>query len=428
MNVKIENIEKNTVKLEIELEADKLDEGLAESFKKNMKFFNVPGFRKGKAPRHIVERYYGVDVLYDDAANYLCPKYLEIAIKENDIIPVDKPILDVVKIERGEPLIFTALVIVKPEVILGAYKGVKVKYDNVLITDDDVEQELKELADRNARLKPVNDRPVEMGDVVNIDFEGFVDGERFDGGSAEGYSLNIGANQFISGFEEQIVGVSAGDEVEVNVTFPEDYKSEVLKGKPALFKVKVNEIKIREVPEIDDEFADDVSEFETLDEFKADIRKNLHEKEQKKVDREFENAVVKAVADDAGIDVPEVMIESQFEYDMKNFEISLRYQGIDIDSYLMYTRVSRAEFEKTMRERARNEVISQLVLEKVSQLESIVASEDDINKEIAERAEKVKKDVEEYKALLSEREIDSIRDNLQVGKVVDFLVENAEKI
>ena len=428
MNVKIENVEKNIVKLEIEVEAAALDEGLRDSYKKNAKRFAVPGFRKGKAPRHLVERYYGVEVLYEDAINALCPKYYEEALKENSIVPVGSPELDVVKIEKGEPFIFTVKVTVRPEAELGDYKGVEVEYNRVLITDEDIEKELGKIADRNGRIVPVEDRPAKIGDTINIDFDGTIDGEAFDGGNATGFDMIIGSSRLIKGFDEQIVGASLGDVVDVNVTFPEDYHAEELRGKKALFKVTINEMKMKEIPKVDDEFAQDVSEFGTLEEYKADIRKNMQESEEKKANQEFEEAVVRKVAENAEVEVPDEMIVEQFERNVRSLEMSLRYQGIGIDDYLKYTGVERSEFERKMKENAKKEIIAMLAISKVGKVEGIEVDQGDIDKEIEERAEKLKKGLEEYKAQMPEGAIEQIKDSLMTAKTIDFLVSNAVKI
>jgi len=428
MILKIENIEKNVRKLVFELDTQEFNEGLNEAFKRNVRSFNVPGFRKGKAPRHIVERYYGVEVLYDDAINYLCPKYYEQALKEKEITPVSKPELDIEDIKKGEPFVFSALVTIEPDVVLGEYKGLEVKCKDVLVTEEDVEQELQRLADRNSRLVPVEGRAAQTDDTVNIDFEGFVDGEPFEGGKAEDFLLVLGSNRFIPGFEEQIIGASLGDEVDVNVAFPEDYHAEELKGKPALFKVKVNEIKEKELPEIDDEFAQDVSEFETLDEFKTDIRAKIRVREEDEAKEEFKDAVLSAVAERAEVEVPEVMIERQLEYNEKIFKITLEYQGIDVEKYLESLGDNRGDFEKDMRLRSKNEVISRLIVKNICKLEKIEASQEDLDEEIAKRASRNKKDIEEYKAQMSEDDTEDMKESLSYEKTVDFLVTNAVKI
>jgi trigger factor len=310
MGTKIENVEKNVVKLEIDVDAKVFDECMNKSFSKNKSRFNIPGFRKGKAPRSMVERYYGEQVLYDDAINFACSEAYDKAVDENDIHPVSKPEIDIVQIGSGKDMIFTATVTVMPEVELGEYKGLSAKKDDVVITDDDVEAELKRVADRNSKLITIEDRPIQKGDTVNIDFEGTVDGVAFEGGTSKGYTLEIGSGAFIPGFEDQLVGVALGSETGVNVTFPEDYHSENLKGKAAIFKVKVNEIKFKQLPEIDDDFASDVSEFETLEEYKADIRKNLADQAQKQADRKFEDDIVKLAVDNAACDIPEVMVNT----------------------------------------------------------------------------------------------------------------------
>jgi len=426
MNVKVENVEKNVVKLEIEVDADKFEEGLEKSFRKNAGRFNVPGFRKGKAPRKVVEKYYGVEVLYEDAINYVCAESYEQAIKENDIHPVAQPEIDIIQIGKGQNFIYTAKVTVKPEVELGQYKGVEVEKQEVNVTDEDVEKELKMIADREARLINVEDGDVQKDDIVVIDFEGFVDGKSFEGGKATDYYLTIGSGQFIDNFEEQLIGAKVNEEREVNVVFPEDYRVKELAGKPATFKVKIKNIKRKELPIIDDEFAKDVSEFETLEEYKADLKNKIIEREEHIAKHKLEDNVVKKVVENATVDIPEVMIENRINSILQDFDLRLRYQGMNLDTYLKMTNSDIETLKKEYREIAYNEVKTQLVLEKIQQVEGIEVTDDEIDEEIRKYADKQKKSFEEAKKLFGEDDIVYIKNSLMTDKIIDFLVKNAK--
>ena len=428
MDVKIEEVEKNKVKLQIEVGADVLEKGLDTSYKKNAKRYNIPGFRRGRAPRAMMERYYGVESLYEGAVDAICPEYYEKAIKDNNIEPVDAPELDLVELERGKPFIFSATVIVKPEVVLGEYKGVEIAKKTVLVTDDDIEAELKNNAEQNARLLPVEDRPAQQGDVVLIDYEGFIDGTPFEGGKREGYNLEIGSKQLLDGFEEQLIGKNAGESVQVNVRFPDDYVNEDVKGKDAVFNVEIHSIKIKELPEIDDDFAQDVSEFDTLDEFKADIRKRLTKEQEEQSKQEFENALINKIAGDIEIDIPDVMIAKQTERNIKEFEMSLVYQGIDLERYFTLTSTTREQLEEEMRKRSENEVRIRLMFEQVAKEENIDATDEDYDNEIRKRADSYKKDYEEYKNQVTDDLANYIRSQIKTDKIVAFLSENAKPV
>jgi len=428
MNVKVEDVEKNVVKLVIEVDAETLEEGLNNSYKKNARRFNVPGFRKGRAPRSMVERFYGVEVLYEDAIDGICPGCYEKAIAENNLEPVDSPEFDLVELERGKPFIFSATVTVKPEVILGQYKGVEATYKSVVVTDDDIDDVLKTTANKNARLLPCDDRPAQEGDMLLIDYDGSIDGEPFEGGKKEGHNLEIGSHSFIDGFEEQLIGANVGDTVKVNVRFPNDYNSEEVRGKDAVFDVTVNAIKVMELPEIDDEFAQDVSSFDTLEEYRADIRKELTEDQEEKAKQDFEDELIKRIVEDAQIDVPEPMITRQIERDIKEFEMSLIYQGLDLEHYFQYASTSREELEDSLRERAVEEIRARLVFEKVAKEEAIEVTDDDYEAELRKRAEKYKKDYEEYKSQVSEDLEAYIKYKLKADKTMAFLSDNASRV
>ncbi|NLM73665.1 MAG: trigger factor [Clostridiaceae bacterium] len=426
MSVKIEKMEKNTVKLEIQVEAKAFDEYLNKAFLKNKSRFNIPGFRKGKAPRAMVERYYGEHVLYEDAINFACADAYDKAIDENNIEPVDRPEIDIVQIGSGKDFIFTATVTVKPEVVLGDYKGLEAKKEEVVVTDDDVEEELKRIAERNSKLISIEDRPVQDGDTVNIDFEGSVDGVKFEGGTAKGYTLVVGSGTFIPGFEDQLIGAELGSEVDVNVTFPEDYHSEDLKGKAALFKVKINEIKKKELPEINDEFASDVSEFETLDEFKADIRKKLTERAQAQADRKFEDEIIKKAVDNAQCDIPEVMVNRRLDAMLNQFDLQLRYQGMSLESYLKMMGMEESKLREDYRESAYEDVKTQLVMDKIAEVENIEVTPEEYEEELKQMADRYNQPVEEMKKHLRSDDIEYIKDSIERRKTIALLVENAK--
>lgn len=428
MSVKVEKKEKNIIEMEIEVLAEKFEEGLKKSFQKNAGKFNVPGFRKGKAPRNIVERYYGEEVLYDDAINIVCAEAYEKAVEENNIDPVDRPEIDIKEIGKGKNLIFTASVTVKPEVTLGEYKGVEVEKVEAVVTDEDVEKEIKTVAEKSARMISVEDRGIEKGDMVNIDFKGFIDGELFEGGSADGHTLEIGSGQFIEGFEDQLIGANLADDVEVKVTFPEDYGKPELAGKEATFEVIINDIKYKELPEIDDEFAKDVSEFDTLEEYKEDLRKKLLETAQHKAEHEVEDRIVGKVVDNAEVDIPQVMVERQIDNNLREFDRRLRYQGLDLEKYIQILGNDIASFRKQFEERSRREVKVQLVLEKVTETENIQASEEEVEEEMGVLAKNSKYELEDFKQHLTKDDIEYIKDSVKIKKTVDFLVQNGKII
>lgn len=426
MNVKIEKKDKSIVELEIEVEAEKFEEGLQKSFQKNAGKFNVPGFRKGKVPRNIVERYYGKEVLYEDAINIVCAEAYDEAIRENDIHPVDRPSIDIKDVGEGKNLLFTASVTVIPEVELGEYKGIKIEKIDVNVTDEEVEEEIKKVAEKNARVMSVDDRGIQKGDLAQIDFEGFIDGEPFEGGKASDYVLEIGSGTFIEGFEDQLIGGKPGDDIEVNVTFPEDYGKNELAGKQALFKVIVNDVKVKELPVIDDEFAKDVSEFDTLEEYKADVKKKLEDNKEHMAKHKVEEEVVKKVTENAAVEIPEVMIENQIDRLLKNFDARLRYQGLDLDKYLMIMGADQSTFREQLRPEAEKDVKTQLVLEKLCKVENITASEEELDEELKSMAENIKQDIDDFKKHLKDDDIEYIKTNVEIKKVIEFLVENAK--
>lgn len=428
MNVKMEDIEKNVVQLEIEVDAAKFEEGMQKSFAKNASKFNVPGFRKGKAPRNIVERYYGEQALYDDAINIVCSEAYDLAIDENNIHPVDRPEIDILQIGSNQNLIFTAKVTVKPEVELGAYMGIEVKKAEAVVTDEDVDKELQKIVEKNSRLVSVSDRPVQDGDTAIIDFEGFIDGVPFEGGKGTDYSLVIGSGTFIPGFEEQLIGKNIGEDVDVNVSFPEDYGKDELSGKPALFKVAIKEIKFKELPTIDDEFVKDISEFDTVDEYKTDLRNKLEETAKHKAQHEDENNVIKQIADNATVDIPEVMVQKQIDAMVKDFDMRLRYQGLELGKYMEIMGMDYEGFRGQFAQRAEDEVKVQLVVEKICQIEDVQATDEDADAEIQKMAEAYKQSAEDLKKTLRPDDMDYIKKDIAFRKTIKLLVDNAKLV
>ncbi|MDP4182484.1 MAG: trigger factor [Bacillota bacterium] len=428
MNVKVENIEKNVVQLEIEVDAEKFEEGMQKSFIKNASKFNVAGFRKGKAPRKMVERVYGEAALYEEAINIVCPEAYEAAVEETKIDPVDKPEVDIKQIGEGQNLIFTAKVTVRPEVELGEYKGIEIEKVEANVSDEDVETEFKAIVEKSARIvTAADDREIQDGDIAVIDFEGFIDEVAFEGGKGENYSLKIGSGQFIPGFEEQLIGAKAGDDIDVNVSFPENYGKEDLNGKSALFKVTVNEVKMKEYPVIDDEFAKDISEFETLEEYKADLRKKIELKAEQRAKHETETALLDKITENATVEIPEVMINQQIEVLIRDFDMRLRYQGLDIKRYMEAYGIGEAAIIEQFKPRAEGDVKNQLVIDKIAAVENIEMTDEEFDEEVVKIAENYKQEVEEFKKHLKEDDIEYIKKDLVAQKTIRFLMENAKQ-
>ena len=372
MKCKVEKTKNaNEVKLEITVEAEKFNDAIKKVYFKSAKYFNIPGFRKGKAPMNIVEKYYGKEIFYEDAFNEVAGEALDEAVKENDLYVVSRPDIDVTQIEKGKDLIFTAVMQTKPEAELGKYKGVEIKKIEYKVTDEDIEHELGHMQEHNARMITVEDRPVESGDIVTIDFEGFVDGKAFDGGKAEGHELEIGSNTFIPGFEDQIIGMKIDEEKDINVKFPEEYFSKELAGKDATFKVKLHKIKKKELPKLDDEFAKDVSEFDTLKELKEDIKKKQQKQNDDKAKYETEDAVIKAVCENVKVDIPSGMIETEVDNMIKDIEQRLSYQGLKLEQYLQMMGKTTEEMRKEYEPQAIDSIKSRLALEAVIKAEKI---------------------------------------------------------
>ncbi len=425
MSMKLSKTEnKNEVKLEFTIEAAKFDEGIKKVYEKNKKYFNIPGFRKGKAPMHMVEKIYGDEVFYEDAFNEVVPEIFDEEVKNNNLEVVSKPDIDITQMGKGKDLIFTAIVQTKPEVKLGKYKGIEIKKIEYNVTDKDIEHELEHMQEKNSRLVTIEDRPVEDGDIATIDFEGFVDGVPFDGGKAEGHDLTIGSHTFINGFEDQVVGMKIDEEKEINVTFPEDYFSKELAGKPAVFKVKVHAIKKKELPKLDDEFAKDVSEFDTLKELKDDIKKKLEHENEHRAKHETEDAVIKALAEATEIDIPSGMIDTEIDNVAKDVEQRLSYQGIKLDDYLKMMGKTMTDFRKENEEPAKESVKARLVLEAVIKAEKIEPTEEEVKEKIKEMAKNYNRKEEE---LINNTQLnDYIKESLKSEKAIDFLVSNAK--
>ena len=425
MSIKIEKTEnKNEVKLEFTIEAAKFDEAIKKVYSKNAKYFNIPGFRKGKAPMNIVEKYYGDEIFYEDAFNEVVPEVYEKELTENKIEAVSRPDLDVKQIGKGQDLIFTAVVQTKPEVKLGKYKGIELKKVEYNVSDADIEHELGHMQEKNARLVSIEDRPVEKGDITVIDFEGFVDGVAFEGGKAQNHELTIGSNTFIPGFEDQIIGMKIDEEKDINVKFPEDYFSENLKGKDAVFKVKLHEIKKKELPKLDDEFAKDVSEFDTLKELKESIKQKIDEENKTKAKYEMQDAAVKAVCDAVEIDIPSGMIETEVDNMVREIEQRLSYQGMKLENYLQMIGKTNEEFRKEYEEQAKTSVKNRLVIEAIIKAEKIEPDELTVEEKIKEMAEMYGQKEEQLKQ--NEGFVQYIKESLKSEKAVEFIVENAK--
>ncbi len=426
MSLQVEKLEKNMAKLTVEVPAEKFIEAIGHAYKKNKSRFNVPGFRKGKVPQAMIEKMYGPEVFYEDAANEAIGQSYDAAAKESGLDIVSRPEIDLVQIEKGKDFIYTATVAVKPEVTLGQYKGVEVEKASAEVTDEDVEKELKKVQEQNSRLVTVDDRAVQDGDQVVIDFDGYVDGEQFDGGKSEDYPLTIGSHTFIDTFEEQLIGKNAGEECEVNVTFPTEYHAAELAGKPAVFKVTVKEIKYKELPELNDEFAGEVSEFETLEEYKADVRAKLAEAKEKQAATENENRVVEAVVKNATMEIPEPMIDAQLDNMVNEYARNMQSHGISLDQYMQYTGMTIDKIKEQMRPQAVKRIETRLVLEAVAKAENIQVSDEKVDEEIGKMAAAYKMEPEKLKGYMGEAEIASMKEDLAVQEAVDFLVAEAK--
>ena len=428
MSVKVETLEKNMAKLVIEVPAEELEKALQAAYNKNKKHISIPGFRKGKVPRQMVEKMYGPGFFYEDAANMLIPVEYEKAANECGLELVSRPVIDIEQIEKGKAFIFTAEVAVKPEVTLGEYKGLEVAKTDVEVSEEEVAAELEKEREKNARTISVEDRAVENGDMIMLDFEGFVNGVAFDGGKGENYPLTIGSNAFIPGFEEQLVGAKIGEDVEVNVTFPEEYQAPELAGCAATFKCKVNEIKVKELPELDDDFAQDVSKFDTLAEYKEDVKAKLAANKADAAKRAKEDAVIEKIIENAQMDIPEAMIDTQARQLVDEFAQRIQSQGLSFEQYLQFTGMTLDTALEQMKPNAVKRIQSRLVLEAVVKAENIEVSEEDVKAEIAKMAETYKMDADKLAEIMSDEEKKQIQMDMAIEKAVELVTEAAKEV
>lgn len=427
MSLQVEKLEKNMAKLTIEASAEDLEKAIEKAYQKQKSQISIPGFRKGKVPRQMIEKMYGKEVFYEDAANALIPDAYEKALEECEEDIVSSPKIEVTQIEAGKPFVFTATVALKPEVKLGKYKGVKVDKIDVAVTDEEVDAEINKELEKNARNITVEDRAVKDGDVTTLDFEGFVDGVAFDGGKGENYPLTIGSGAFIPGFEEQLVGAEIGKEVEVKVTFPEDYQAENLKGKDAVFKCTIKEIKEKQLPALDDEFASEVSEFDTLAEYKEDVKKNLAEKKEKDARNAKENAAVQAAVEVSEMEIPEAMLETQQKQMIDEFAQRITMQGLSMEQYFQFTGTNYQQMLEQVKPQAEERIKSRLVLEAIAVAENLEATEEEYEKELETMAGVYQMELDKVKELMGEKEKKNIMQDLAVRKAAEFVADNAKE-
>ena len=428
MSVQVENLEKNMAKLTIEVSADDLEKALQAAYLKEKNKISVPGFRKGKVPRAMIEKMYGPEIFYDDAANRLIPDAYAEAADESKLEIASQPKIDVVQLEKGKPFIFTAEVAVKPEVTLGEYKGLEVEKTDTAVTDEEVDAQVEKERDSNARTITVEDRPVQKGDQTIIDFEGFVDGVAFEGGKGEDYPLTIGSDAFIPGFEDQLIGAEKGAEVEGKVQFPAEYHAEDLAGKPAVFKVTVKEIKAKELPALDDDFAQDVSEFNTLEEYKADVRKKLEEKKEAAAKEAKEEAAIAKAIENAQMDIPEAMIDTQTRQMMDEFASRLQQQGLALQQYYQFTGMDNDKLAEQMKPNALKRIQTRLVLEAVVKAEDIKATEEEYKAEVEKMAKMYQMETEKLEQLIGEAEAETMKEDIAVQKAADLIRDTAKEV
>ena len=426
MSFKVEQLEENNmVKLVIEASAEEFEAGLNAAYNKNKNKISVPGFRKGKAPRKMIEQLYGSQIFFEDAANEIIPDAYADAAKESGLDIVSQPKVSIEQLEAGKPFIFAAEVAVRPEVELGEYKGVEVTKADAEVTDADVEEELKKVQDQNSRTVSVEDRAVKDGDMTVIDFEGFIDGEAFDGGKGENYPLTIGSHSFIDTFEEQMIGMNIGEEKELNVTFPEDYHAENLKGKPATFKVTVKEIKEKQLPELDDDFAQDVSDFDTLAEYKDDLKKKIAERKESEAKAKKESEAIEKVVEAAKMDIPQAMIDTQVNRMLEDFAMRLQQQGLSVEQYFQYTGMTADKIMEEMKPEAVKRIKNSLVLEAVAKAENIEVSEEEFEAELQKMADMYKMEIEKIKEFMQDAEAKQMKDDIAIQKAVELIVSSA---
>ena len=428
MSVQVEKLEKNMAKLTIEVSAEEFGKALQQAYQKQKNHISLPGFRKGKAPMAMIEKMYGSHIFYEDAANILMPEAYAQAADESGLDIVSQPAIEVTQIEKGKSFIFTAEVAVKPEVTLGEYKGVEVEKKTVEVTDEEIEAELKKEQEKNSRIIPIEGRPVENGDLVVLDFEGFVDGEAFQGGKGEQYPLTIGSGSFIPGFEEQLIGAEVDKEVEVNVTFPEDYQAEELKGKAATFKCTVHKIEKKELPELNDDFAKDVSEYDTLAEYKEEIKKNIEESKLEDVRREKEDAVLSKIIEGAQMEIPEAMLETQAQQMLDDFARRMQSQGLTMDQYMQFTGTNAEDLQKQMKPQAMKRIQTRLVLEKIAAVENIEISDEQLMDEIKKMADMYKMDAEKLSDMMGDHEKEQLKLDMAVQQAITLVTEAAKEV
>ena len=427
MEAKMEKIETNVVKLEVKIEAEKFDAALKKAYNKNKMHFNVQGFRKGKVPMAMVKKFYGIEVLYDDAVNFVIDETYPAALAENDIKPVDYPKVDIVEIGEGKDLVYTAEITTYPEVELGEYKGLEVKKPTYEVNDEEVEKQLASMQEKNARVTTKEEGTVEDKNIAVIDFKGYIDGTPFEGGEGTDFSLEIGSGSFIDNFEEQLIGLSVGDTKEVNVTFPENYGSEELNGKPAKFDVTVKEIKVKEVPALDDEFAKDASEFETLAELKEDIKKSLQKAEDQKAENEFEENIITAVIENTKLDLPQVMVEKEIDHMMNDLENRLKYQGLTLEQYMEFTGNTPEKMRDFMKENAERKVKADIIIDAIAKAENIEATEEELKEKALEVAKMYSGgDHEKMADLLIKAQKPMLENEIRIVKTLDLLKSNVK--
>ena len=427
MEAKMEKIETNVVKLEVKVEAEKFDAALKKAYNKNKMHFNVQGFRKGKVPMAMVKKFYGIEVLYDDAVNFVIDETYPAALAENDIKPVDYPKVDIVEIGEGKDLVYTAEITTYPEVELGEYKGLEVKKPTYEVNDEEVEKQLVSMQEKNARVTTKEEGTIEDKNIAVIDFKGYIDGNAFEGGEGTDFSLEIGSGSFIDNFEEQLIGLSVGDTKEVNVTFPENYGSEELNGKPAKFDVTVKEIKVKEVPALDDEFAKDASEFETLAELKEDIKKNLQKAEDQKAENEFEEDIITAVIENTKLDLPQVMVEKEIDHMMNDLENRLKYQGLTLEQYMEFTGNTPEKMRDFMKENAERKVKADIIIDAIAKAENIEATEEELKEKALEVAKMYSGgDHEKMADLLIKAQKPMLENEIRIVKTLDLLKANVK--
>ena len=427
MSLKVENLEHNMAKLTIEVSAEEFEQAMDSAYKKNKNKINVPGFRKGKAPRMMIEKMYGAGIFYEDAANEIIPKAYDKEVKESGLEIVSRPEIDVEQIEKGKPFIFTAEVALKPEVTLGEYKGMEVPKADLEVTEEEIQKAIDKERENNSRTIDVDDRPVQNGDMVKLDFDGSVDGVPFDGGKAENYDLTIGSGSFIPGFEDQLIGAEIGKEVDVKVTFPEDYQATELAGKEAVFKCKVNAIKVKELPEADDDFAQDVSEFDTMAEYKEDVKKQLTEKKETEAKNAKEAAALDKAVENAQVDIPDAMVDNQVRNMAEDFGRRLQAQGLSLEQYMQFTGMKAQEFLDQMRPEALKRIKNSLVLEAIAAKEKFEILEEHVDAELDKMADMYKMEKDKVKELLGDTGLEQIKNDLSIQKAVDLLRDTAKE-